>query len=283
LPSDADQALICLDVVALLHSIGCDFATIDETRNTMFQNKRAGVSTMALTVASSFHTVLPQIMGRKKGSLTGEDSGLVLPCASKYAEWFDNSTGVTTGVRARIEEGLSTQTAVYEEAIRELAYSHPVGAAMASKMLQRSGSCATKLLGLMETMWNEYSGRSGEVLPSEAWLMICAVVRQFFRELRDVRRPGAAVTPGSSASIGTIWWYVLQTHRVMDEFIAKDIRRHPSIIPVFTAHLDRHRVTVSTHATLAAQVKRMETTVNTVSAAVKRLDGARGNTRTTPP
>ena len=33
LPSDADQALICLDVVALLHSIGCDFATIDETRH----------------------------------------------------------------------------------------------------------------------------------------------------------------------------------------------------------------------------------------------------------
>jgi cell division protein FtsB len=277
LPSSADHALICLDVVALLQSIGSDFAAVDETRDTMYQNKRAGVSTMALNVSSSFHAVLPQIMGRKRGSLTGEDSGLVLPCASKHAEWFDNLSGVTTGVKARIEEGLSTQTAACEEAIRELAYTHPVGAAMASRMLQRSCAFAAKLLGLMETMWNECSGRSGEVQPSEAWLVICAMVRQLFRELRDVRRPGAAVTPGSSASIGTIWWHVLQTHRLMDEFMAKDIRRHPSIIPVFTAHLDRHRVTLSTHATLVAQVKRIETAVGVVTASVNRLNGARGN------
>ena len=168
LPSNPDQALICLDVVALLHSIGCDFATVDETRDTMYQNKRAGVSTMALTVASSFHTVLPQIMGRKKGAITGEDSGLVLPCAAKYSEWFDNTTGITTGVRARIEEGVITQSAVYAEAIRELSFTHPVGAAMATKLLERSSTCGTRLIGMMEMMNNEYSGRGGEVQPSES-------------------------------------------------------------------------------------------------------------------
>jgi hypothetical protein len=92
-----------------------------------------------------------------------------------------------------------------------------------------------------------------------------------------VRRPGAAVIPGSSGSIGTIWWYVLQTHRIMDEFMAKDIRRHPSIIPVFTAHLDRHRVTLSTHASLVSQVKKLDTAVASVTATVNRLNGARGN------
>jgi hypothetical protein len=96
LPSDPDKALICVDVVALLHSIGREFATTEETRDTLYQNKQAGVSTMAITVSSSFQTVLPQIMG-KNSKTGGEDAGLTLPCATKYSEWFDNSEGIPTG------------------------------------------------------------------------------------------------------------------------------------------------------------------------------------------
>jgi hypothetical protein len=276
LPSSPEKALICVDVVTLLHSIGREFATTDETRDTIYQNKRAGVSSMAITVSSSFQTVLPQIMG-KSSRTSGEDSGLTLPCASKYTEWFDNSEGIPTGTKPRIQEGLATQKAVYEEAIRELAYTHPVGAAMASKLLQRSFDFATLLLGMIDTMWNEYASRSGEIQPSEAWLVICAVVRQLFREFRNVRRPGAAVVPGTQASVGTTWWYVLQTHRIMDEFAAVDIRRHHSIIPVFTSHLDRHRVTKSSHATLVNQVKKMEVLVGTLNTSVNKINGARGN------
>jgi hypothetical protein len=276
LPSNADQANICVDVVVLLHSIGRAFATVDETRDEMYQNKRAGVSTMALTVASSFHTVLPQIMGKSKHA-TGQDSGLVLPCASKYSEWFDNSTGIPTGIKQQIIEGLDTQMAVYEEAIREMSYGHPVGAEMSSRLLRRAFDFGSFLLSLLDTMWTEYQGRSGEVGKEEAWLIICAVVRQLFRELRAVRRPGAAIIPGSPSSIGATWWYVLQTHRLMDEFTATGIRRHPSIIPVFTSHLDRNRVTVTTHAALADKVKRVEAAVTAVTTSVNRLNGARGN------
>jgi hypothetical protein len=150
---------------------------------------------------------------------------------------------------------------------------------MAAKLLQRSVDFATLLLGMIDTMWNEYASRSGEIQPTEAWLVICAVVRQLFREFRNVRRPGAAVVPGSASSIGTTWWYVLQTHRIMDEFAAVDIRRHHAIIPVFTSHLDRHRVTKSSHASLVQQVKKLETLVGTLSTSVNKLNGARGNSR----
>jgi hypothetical protein len=276
LPSSPDQANLCTDVVVLLHSIGKEFATVDQTREEMFQNKRAGVSTMALTVSSSFQTVLPQILGKNRHS-TGQDSGLVLPCASKYADWFDNSNGIPTGIKQQIVEGLDTQMAVYDEAIRVLEYTHPEGAAVATKMLQRSFDCAIIVLNLVDTMWSEYLGRSGEVGKEEAWIVISAVIRQFFREFRGVRRPGAAIIPGSANSIGATWWYVLQTHRLMDEFTAAGIRRHPSIIPVFTAHLDRNRVTLTTHASLAEKVKRMEAAVSAVTASVNKLNGARGN------
>jgi hypothetical protein len=149
---------------------------------------------------------------------------------------------------------------------------------MASKLLSRSFDFATLLLGMIDsTMWNGYASRSGEIQPTEAWLVICAIVRQLFREFRNVRRPGAAVVPGSKASIGTTWWYVLQTHRIMDEFAAVDIRRHRAIIPVFTSHLDRHRVTKSSHATLVQQVKKLEGLVGTLTTSVNCINGSRGN------
>ena len=280
LPSSPYQATLCLDVVALLHSIGRSFASVEDSRAEIYQNQKAGVSTMVLTVVSSFHTVLPQILGKLRNSL-GEDVGLLLPCASKYSEWFDNTSGIPTGIKPRILEGLGTQMDVYAEAIRDLTFSHPVRAAMAKLLLQRSYDFAILPFGLINTMWTEYSGRSGEVSKDEAWLIIWALVRQLFREFSTLRRPGAAVTSTSAPCVGTTWWYVLQTHRIMDEFTATGIRRHPSLIPVFTAHLDRNRVTTTTHASLVDKVRKVDIAVAAVTAAVNRLNGARGNQAST--
>jgi hypothetical protein len=84
-------------------------------------------------------------MGKSSRS-AGGDSGLTLPCgATKYSEWFDSSEGIPTGTTPRIEEGLAIQKAIYEEAIHDLAYTHPIGAAMAEQLLQCS--CSTSLLG----------------------------------------------------------------------------------------------------------------------------------------
>lgn len=90
---------------------------------------------MALTVSFSFQTVLPHILGKNKHA-TGQDSGLVLPCASKYSDRFDNSNGISTGTKQQIVEGLDTQMAVFEETVSELEYTHPEGAAVATRMLQ---------------------------------------------------------------------------------------------------------------------------------------------------
>ena len=97
---------------------------------------------MALTVASNFHTVLPQILGKRRISL-GKNVGLLLLRAGEYSEWFDNSSGIPTGIKPRILEGLSTQMDVYKEAIRELTYSHPVGAAMAKLRCSQPVSCSS--------------------------------------------------------------------------------------------------------------------------------------------
>jgi hypothetical protein len=58
---------------------------------------------------------------------------------------------------------MATQKTVYEEAICDLAYTHLIGVAMTAQFLQRSYNFAIQLLGSMiDTMWDEYSSRSGK-------------------------------------------------------------------------------------------------------------------------
>jgi hypothetical protein len=64
LHGDVDQALICLDAPSLLHGIGRKFSSNQDTRESLYQNKKAEISSFSLTLHSSFSTVLPEILGK---------------------------------------------------------------------------------------------------------------------------------------------------------------------------------------------------------------------------
>jgi hypothetical protein len=93
-----------------------------------------------------------------------------------------------------------------------------------------------------------------------------------------VRQHGAAaIQQGSEVQqIGATWWYVLQAHHKMDEFLEIGFKQHPVIIPVFTAHLDRHRVSKTTFATLETPAKRIKTDMTVLQTSVQHLNGACG-------
>jgi hypothetical protein len=97
--------------------------------------------------------------------------------------------------------------------------------------------------------------------------------------LQGPRKYGAAAIQQSSYAqrIGATWWYVLQTHSKMDKFLEMGFKQHPYIAPVFTAHLDRYRVSRATFGGLETQVEKLKTWLTTLSTAVNRLNGARGN------
>jgi hypothetical protein len=62
LPGDVDQALICLDDPSLLHGIGREFSSNQDTQEYIYQNKKAGISSFDITLHSSFNNVLPGIL-----------------------------------------------------------------------------------------------------------------------------------------------------------------------------------------------------------------------------
>jgi hypothetical protein len=109
--------------------------------------------------------------------------------------------------------------------------------------------------------------------------MFCAIVRQIFREFRKVRQHGsAAIQQGSVAQrVGTTWWYVLQTHLKMTEFLQVGFKQHPAITPVLTDHLDRHRVSKTSFATLKTSVGKVKADMAAIQTSVNRLNETRGN------
>jgi hypothetical protein len=131
LPQDPDTALICVDAVTLFHIIGTEFATTSETRDQIYQNKKAGLSTLSLVLHSRFQTSLPQVLG-SKNQAGGVDKGVHLPCAKTHLEWYSNSEGMVSGVKPLIEEGLQIQIKFYQGAIEEVSYSHPAATIIAT-------------------------------------------------------------------------------------------------------------------------------------------------------
>jgi hypothetical protein len=144
-----------------------------------------------------------------------------------------------TGVKTQILSGLEHQRAIYDKVLTNLSVTHPVDAHFGRLLRQRSCAFVQFMINALDKVWSEYLSRGGGIQPAQTFLMFCAIMRHIFREFRKVRQHGAgAIQQGSVAQIvGTTWWYILQTHRKMAEFLLVGFKQHPAITPVFTAHM----------------------------------------------
>jgi hypothetical protein len=163
---------------------------------------------------------------------------------------------VNTGVKTQILSGLENQHAIHDEFPTNLAVTHPVGAQLGRLLLQHSCAFVESMITALDNVWSEYLSRDSDIQPADAFLMFCAIMRHIFRDFRKVRQHGAAAIQQVSVTqrVGTTWWYVLQTYRKMAEFLQVGFKQHPSITPVFTAHLDRHRVSKTCFATIETSI-----------------------------
>jgi hypothetical protein len=272
---------MCLDTPTLLCSIGKDLSMNQDTREALYQSKKAGISNFALTLHSSFSTVLPEILGNNV-MVGAEDTGLLILCTKTYKYWFCNDTCIMTGVKPRILEGIYNHRAVYDTILDNLGYTHPDGADMECKLLYRSCNFVEIMITAMDTIWSESQARYDEATPPEAFIICWAILQQVHCEFRKVRQCGAAAIQKGSESqhIGATWWHVLQTHRKMDEFLDIFFKQHPYITPVFTTHLDRFRVSPTSFNVTGTSVKRLKTDLPTLQTAVNHLNGARVNPQT---
>jgi hypothetical protein len=118
---------------------------IDSDLASMVQDAVKGVHTEML---------LPGIIGNAI-TAGAEDNGILLPCSKTYNDWFCNDTGVVTGVKPRIPEGIANQRAVRESILDNLGYTHYDGAVQGQKLLYRSCNFVEMMVMTMYNIWSD--------------------------------------------------------------------------------------------------------------------------------
>jgi hypothetical protein len=77
-----------------------------------------------------------------------------------------------------------------------------------------------------------------------AWDLVSSCIKRVFEDLRHVRATAAIASSDSPISRCTMYlWALIQSHRVMKEYLDSRFRNHPSIAPVIVLHVFRTRVT----------------------------------------
>ena len=106
----------------------------------------------------------------------------------------------------------------------------------------------------IESFYQELQQRGGQSSAKEVWLLVCAWVRCYFKELRKVRVPAQTASNMASTSdrAGITLWVLAQSHRVSAEFVAHRLREHPAVAGVINYHLFRFIVPLSLHHKLKA-------------------------------
>jgi hypothetical protein len=272
-PTDLDQALsMFTDAVSLAQSITSEFITSQETMDLEYKSARANMQGNTLHIHASFLTVLPDIFCGG-----GKEIRSNLPAAKKFEDWQDFSAGTHVGVLPRYHEGIVAQNANFTMTIAMMRDAYPLAASVATTMLAASLKFNDAIINMVSEMMGESRMRT-DVSENEAWTHCSAIIRRVFHQLHQVRAQGSqAKHHQGSRRIGMTLWHMFQTHRLMQEFMTDGLRHHPSILSVTTSHLDMNRVSLSTYATMVAQMKVTKTKVDAMEIKVTRMEGRQGN------
>lgn len=116
----------------------------------------------------------------------------------------------------------------------------------------------------------------------EAWAYTCDIVKGLFEELYKVRRIGAERSSISTLTLhdgARLMWGVLQCHRLMDDFLAHQIKGHPLLVQHSLNHVMRNRISQSDFDRLQQRVKLLEDETKSLSSQLTRIKGNGPNTK----
>jgi hypothetical protein len=98
---------------------------------------------------------------------------------------------------------------------------------------------------------------TSEASEDEAWEVVGVCIRTMFEVIRVPRAQAANATMDGDpkSQCATYLWALIQSHRIMKEFLEARCRNHGAIAPVIVLHIFKTRVT---RVALSSTVKRLE-------------------------
>jgi len=115
---------------------------------------------------------------------------------------------------------------------------------LAHDMHNKSQIFVAEMCNWMDVFYQELLTTS-EATEEEAWELVSGCIKRILEDLRRVRASTANATsePNPSTKCATYLWALIQSHRVMKDYIDARFRNHPSIAPVIILHVFKTRVT----------------------------------------
>jgi hypothetical protein len=133
---------------------------------------------------------------------------------------------------------------------------HSQARLLASEMHELSQSFVLEMGSWMDSFYQELITTS-EASEDEAWDVVGACIRKVFEILRVPRAQASNATMDGDirSQCATYIWALVQSHKVMKQFIDARFRNHGSIAPVIVLHIFKTRVT---RVSMSSTIKRLE-------------------------
>jgi hypothetical protein len=166
-----------------------------------------------------------------------------LPAVKSFKDW--NAFDAESGVKSFILNGMEDlKLQLYQDINTFFGDQFYEARVLANDMHSKSQMFVAEMANWMDVFYQELLTTS-EASEEEAWELVSACIKKIFEDLRRVRAVAANATSevDPSSKCATFMWAIIQSHRVMKEFLDMRFRNHPSIAPVIILHVFKTRVT----------------------------------------
>jgi hypothetical protein len=98
---------------------------------------------------------------------------------------------------------------------------------------------------------------TSEATEEEAWEVVSACIKKMFEVIRVPRAQAvnATMDPNPKSQCATYLWALIQSHKIMREFVEARFHNHGTIAPVIVLHIFKTRVT---RVALQSHIKRLK-------------------------
>jgi hypothetical protein len=243
------------DVVTLLESLTTSHVERKDVLQEWYQSTKVGVNEASARHMASFRLILPTVFGRTKEGAPVSAKHL-LPAVKSFKDWntYDGVSG-TKGCMAAGMEDLKYQ---FRQDINQSFQSDGQMPArtLALEMHDLAQNFVMEMSSWMDSFYQELVTTS-EASEDEAWDVVGACIKKMFEVIRVPRAQAANATmdPCPKNQCATYLWALVQSHKIMKEFIEARFRNHAAIAPVIVLHIFKTQVT---RVSLTATIKRLE-------------------------
>jgi len=243
------------DVVTLLESLTTSHVERKDVLQEWYQSAKVGVNEASARHMASFRLVLPTVFGRtKEGAPVSAKHHL--PSVKSFREW--NTYDGVSGVKGYISSGMEDLKYQFRQDIDHALdlTRHSRARLLAMEMHEGSQNFVMELSSWVDSFYQELVTTS-ESTEEEAWEVVSACIKKMFEVLRVPRAQAANATmdPDPASQCSTYLWSLIQSHRIMREFLDARFRNHGAIAPVIVLHIFKTRVT---RVAMTNTIKRLE-------------------------